>query len=344
MLVHGRAGDAGLLGEHVHAEAARAALAGEAAGGVDDAGAGGPDELSAGGTHRAPPGLSASDVVGHRGSGGRLRRPTRHPRTADDELELAGEDLFEQFTASTGTPELQLGVVVGRKSDDNEVLTHKRVEILNPAPAAPVEAVGDPQQRGQLPQPGPVVRGERAEAGFGRLGVAAPVMAHERGEERDLGGLEAAQLAVLDEVGGVAVVALARHVLADVVQQRRELEHLAVAVAELVQLDGLVEQAAARAARRACVWATSELHRRARLATDARRSARGSSDQSLGIVAAHRVEHDALAQRPVAHGQPVELEQLERGRRAASSRRGGARRAAAPRARACAAARTSSPP
>ncbi len=40
--------------------------------------------------------------------------------------------------------------------------------------------------------------------------------------------------------------------------------------------------AAARVARRGCVCAASELHRRARLATDARRSARGSSDQSLG--------------------------------------------------------------
>ena len=40
---------------------------------------------------------------------------------------------------------------------------------------------------------------------------------NERGEEGDLGGREAAQLRVLDEIGGVPVVALARDVLPDVV-------------------------------------------------------------------------------------------------------------------------------
>ena len=92
---------------------------------------------------------------------------------------------------------------------------------------------------------------EGAESGLRRFRVAAPVVADERGEERDLGRLESPQLAVLDEVGGVAVVALAGHVLADVVQQRRELEHLAVAVAEPVQLGGLVEQPQREARRRA---------------------------------------------------------------------------------------------
>ena len=63
------------------------------------------------------------------------------------------------------------------------------------------------------------------------------------GEERDLVGCEPAQLRVLDEVRRVPVVALARDVLADVVQQRRELEHLAVVGAEPVQRLRLVEQA-----------------------------------------------------------------------------------------------------
>ena len=131
-----------------------------------------------------------------------------YPRTAHDELELAGKDLLEQFTASTGTPELQLGVVAGEKSNDNEVCTHKRLQILNPAPAAPIETVGNPQQCRELPQAGPVLGRERGEAGFRGFGVAPPVMADERGQERDLRGLEPAQLAVLDEVGGVAVVTL----------------------------------------------------------------------------------------------------------------------------------------
>ena len=68
------------------------------------------------------------------------------------------------------------------------------------------------------------------------------MVAHERGEELDLGRFEAAELRVLDEIRRVAVVALARHVLADVVQHRRELEHLAVGGPEPVQRLRLVEQ------------------------------------------------------------------------------------------------------
>ena len=48
---------------------------------------------------------------------------------------------------------------------------------------------------------------------------------------------------MIDEIRRVPVVSLARNVLADVVQQRRVLEHLAVVVVELVQRARLVEQA-----------------------------------------------------------------------------------------------------
>src|SRR3954453_21615599 len=67
-------------------------------------------------------------------------------------------------------------------------------------------------------------------------------MAHYGREEGDLGRVESPELAVLDEVRRMAVVALARDVLTDVVQQRRELEHLAVTIAELVEFGRLVEQ------------------------------------------------------------------------------------------------------
>ena len=68
------------------------------------------------------------------------------------------------------------------------------------------------------------------------------MVTHERGEERDLERLESAQLPVLDQVGRVPVVSPARHMLADVVQQGGELEHLAVARAELMEVGSLVEQ------------------------------------------------------------------------------------------------------
>ena len=109
----------------------------------------------------------------------------------------------------------------------------------------------------------------------------------------------------------MAVVALARHVLADVVQERGVLEHLAVGVAELVQVERLVEQAE----REPC-HVRGVRRRRSRSGGRGRRPQRGAAPAgrptSRRVVAAHRVEHDAFAQRPVARGQPVEAEQLER--------------------------------
>ena len=107
------------------------------------------------------------------------------------------------------------------------------------------------------------------------------MVADERGEELDLVGREAAQLRVLDEIRGVAMVTLARDVLADVVEEHRVLEHLAVVGAEAVQLLGLVEQLE-REPRDVSRVLESDPHRRASPATAARRNARGSSDQSSG--------------------------------------------------------------
>ena len=205
------------------------------------------------GTHRASPKfICRRDRPGTEPAGvraGQTSAGTREPPTTSSS---SRSKTFSNSSRRLRAPQSSSSASSwARQAKDDEVVTHKRVEILNPAAAAPVEAVGDPQQCGEFPQAGAVVGSQGGEAGFGRLRVAAAVMAHERGEERDLGGLEAAQLAVLDEIGGVAVMALAGDVLADVVQQRRELEHLAVAVAEPVQRRRSGRTARARAARRA---------------------------------------------------------------------------------------------
>ena len=84
-----------------------------------------------------------------------------------------------------------------------------------------------------------------------------------------------------DEVRGVAVVVLVRDVLADVVQQRRVLEELAVVVAQVVQLAGLVEQLEAQLRDVAGVrFGPREAAGSAWI--DARRIARGSSVRSTG--------------------------------------------------------------
>jgi hypothetical protein len=57
----------------------------------------------------------------------------------------------------------------------------------------------------------------------------------------DLLGLEAAEVAVLDEIVGMLVMALIADVNADVVQQRRVLEPLALAVGEGMHASSLIE-------------------------------------------------------------------------------------------------------
>ena len=105
----------------------------------------------------------------------------------------------------------------------------------------------------------------------------------EAAEHPHLVGVEAAQPAVLDEVGAVPVVVGPAHVLADVVQQRPELEQLPVG-------HRAVEAGAgARPCRRTAgvasaptwrAWGWRQFERRQSESTDARRSARGSSPSS----------------------------------------------------------------
>ena len=132
-------------------------------------------------------------------------------------------------------------------------------------------------------------------------------MAHERGEERDLRRFEATQLAVFHEVGRVALMSLARHVLADVVQKGGELEHLAVAGTQLVQISGLVEQPQREIGNVPSV-------RDVGVAASGQTGNGGASQRPWVIrpvgrvVASDGVEHDAFAQRPVAHCEIVEIE------------------------------------
>ena len=128
------------------------------------------------------------------------------------------------------------------ETEDHEVGADIRRQILDDAAPPAIETVGDAQQRRELAQAKAILARQRREPRLGRLRVAPAVVPHQRGEERDLGRREAAQLGVLDEVRRVPVVALGRNVLADVVDHRRELEHLPIVRTELVQRLRLVEE------------------------------------------------------------------------------------------------------
>ena len=112
-----------------------------------------------------------------------------------------------------------------RRSD--EVGADLVADVVDDAAPAAVEPVGETQQRDELAQPLALVGVERRSA-FRRLRVAAPVPAHERGEHVDLGGVEAAELRRAPRGTPRGGGGPWGHVLADVVEQRRVLEQLAV--------------------------------------------------------------------------------------------------------------------
>jgi hypothetical protein len=159
----------------------------------------------------------------------------------DDHFKFPTEHLFKQIAPSACTPEFEFGVVMHINAKHNQIRTQFRVHIVNDAASAPVEAIGDAQECGKLPEAFAVRVIQGGVARFGRFGVSAPMVTNQRGEKRDFGRIESTKFAVLDQIGGVPVMSLARNVLADVVQERRELEHLAVGRAQAVKFLHFVE-------------------------------------------------------------------------------------------------------
>ncbi len=104
-----------------------------------------------------------------------------------------------------------------------------------------VERVGDAQDRRQVAHAARVGLRERLDGVVPapRLGLA--VVARDERDDLHLRAREAGHGVALDQVLAVAVVAVRRDVEADVVQERRELEQLGVALGQLVQPPRLME-------------------------------------------------------------------------------------------------------
>ena len=142
-----------------------------------------------------------------------------------------------------------------------------------------------------------------------RRGLA--MVAGDERDDLDLLGIEAAQTAVLDQVVRVLVVALVADVRADVVQERAELEPLALARAEAVRVARRVEerQRQPRDLLRVRRQSSCTARRaRSRCGAGRRDSARPSG---CARVALDVVEHQALAQREVAERDLLGAEPFE---------------------------------
>jgi hypothetical protein len=106
---------------------------------------------------------------------------------------------------------------------------------------APIQPFGEPDHRRHRLDRLAFRAAEIRVALVGLLRRGLPVVAGEQRDDLDLLGIEAAEIAVLDQVVRVPVMALVADVHADVVQQRAVLEPLAFAIGQAVHAPGLIE-------------------------------------------------------------------------------------------------------
>jgi hypothetical protein len=163
-------------------------------------------------------------------------------RPADfDPERLAGQPL-ERGGVSARRPQLQF--CVARRPQLQQIIVSAVVQI-EPGDGlrmAAVEAFGQPQDGGERADRVPRAAAHVSEPGMASLGRRLTVIARDERDRFDLVRLEAAQVAVLDQVIRVSVVLLVADVNAHVVQNRRVLEPLALAIGEPVNRARLVEQ------------------------------------------------------------------------------------------------------
>ena len=143
---------------------------------------------------------------------------------------------------ATRGPQLQFRVARRSQPDHPAIVGLFDVETGHRLRVAAIEAFRQPEKRGQHPDAPPIRPSQFAVAlvRFSRRGLA--VIARDERHDFDLVGIEATQVAVLDEVVRMFVMALVADVQSDVVQQRGIFEPLALADAEPVGVSRGVEQ------------------------------------------------------------------------------------------------------
>ena len=164
-----------------------------------------------------------------------------------------------------GRPEFQLRVARRPQLQQIVVAAVVQFEAGNRLRMAAIEAFGEPQNGGQGADAAAHRTPQVGEAVVFALRRGLPVIAGDQRDGFDLVRLESAQGAVRDQVVRVLVVSFVADMDADVVQNRRVFEPVALAIGEAVDGARLIEQRRRPAARRAAsARASSCSARRAR--------------------------------------------------------------------------------
>ena len=140
-----------------------------------------------------------------------------------------------------GGPELQLGVPRRAKFDEVFLTAVVQLHARNRLRVTAIERFGEPQNCRQRGHGAALLRAERPEIGVRFFRGRFAVISRDKRDDLRFCRLESAQVAVLDEVVGVLVMPRVADVRADVVQQRRKLQPLALAIGQRVCAARLIE-------------------------------------------------------------------------------------------------------
>ena len=135
-----------------------------------------------------------------------------------------------------GGPKLELGVARGSEFDEVFSAAVVHLHARDCLRVAAIERFGEPQERRQNRDDPALLLAQLAHPFMFLLRNGAAVIARNQCNDGDLLGLEAAQVAVLDQVIRVAMMLLVADVIADVVQQSRVFHPLAFSLAQRVNL------------------------------------------------------------------------------------------------------------
>jgi len=171
---------------------------------------------------------------------GRRGRPVGQDTTNFDPNRFSGE-AFERRERPRRRPYFELGVARRPQLQQIVVAAIVELEAGDRQRVAPIEALGEAQHRRQRPHGPPQAPRQTAEAFMLALRRRLAVITRDQGDHLDLVRLEAAQIAVRDQVVRVLVMPFVADVHADVVQDRRVLEPFTLAIGEAVNRAGLVE-------------------------------------------------------------------------------------------------------
>src|SRR5262245_39561813 len=160
----------------------------------------------------------------------------------DFNAQWLAEDTLEWRRVSSGSPKLELRVAGGSQLQQSIFAPVVQFDAGHRLGVAAIEALGQPENGRERPDRSPAFAGEIGITFMAALGCGAPMISGEKRHDFDLLRLEPAEIAVLDEIVGMLMVALVADVNTDIVEDRPVLEPFALAIGQSMDAACVIEQ------------------------------------------------------------------------------------------------------